>query len=148
MAKLDFKPKPDWNANIFALPNSFENYINESHEKLLDLEMNQKPISVSYAYVHSTCSALPYSPAFLETDSHVCQVSISNSGVRSLKTAIETDLPCACKAPNGTPEHSPLYLNKGFSWGPHHCWSPFKRYAKERKLLMASGCSNLSRPHQ
>lgn len=102
-------------------------------------------------FLYSTrTSTAPALPALIHLHSwrlsHVCRVRLSNSGARSLKTAIETHLPCACKAPNGTPNHSPLYLKKGLSRGPHHCWSPFKRYAKERKLLMASGCSNLSWP--
>lgn len=25
VAKLDFKPKAEWNSNVFALPNGFEN---------------------------------------------------------------------------------------------------------------------------
>lgn len=54
----------------------------------------------------------------------MCRVRISHSDARSLKTAIETYLPCACKAPNVTPKHSPLYLKKGLSRGPQHCWSP------------------------
>ena len=54
--QLDFKPKSEWNAKVFALPNGFEMEVNESHWKLLNLEMNQKPISVFYIY--STYSPL------------------------------------------------------------------------------------------
>lgn len=134
MAKPDFKPKPERNSNALCSFNGFENYVNESHEKLLALEMNQKPISVFHADIASTCSAsVIHLPSW--TLSHACRVSISNSGARSLKTAIETHLSCACKASNGTPKHSPLYLKKGLFWGSHHCWSPFKRYAKGGSCL-------------
>lgn len=56
MAELDFKPKAEWNPDVSALPNGFENEVNESHRKLLNLEMSQKQCSV--VYVFSTYSPL------------------------------------------------------------------------------------------
>ena len=92
MAKPDFIPKPEWNANILALSNGIENYINESLQKLLETWRQTRS---QFLYSASRAPALPSRDV---PSQH--QLSVG----RSLKTVIGRDLPCACKVPNLTPK--------------------------------------------
>lgn len=64
------------------LYSGFENLEQEPHQKPLDLEMNQKPISELYKF--DTCSAHPRSPRRLHPDSHMHQDTISTAQLESL----------------------------------------------------------------
>lgn len=105
-----FQTKPE----VFTLSHGFRNYVNESHEKLLDVEMDQKPISTFY--ILSTCSASPRSPALLRTV--MCTRSPSITLRQEVLINCYRDRSSLYKVPKLTPNQFPLYPEKGLSQPP------------------------------
>lgn len=123
MAKPDFIPQPEGNANILALSYGFENYVNESLQKLLE---TWRPIGSQLLYPAPVAPDLP-SLVHLHSCRLTARCAKSSPTLRweVFKHCDRNRSSLCIKSTKSDPQTFPcLALERPFP-GPHHGWSPF-----------------------